>query len=280
MLCNLFDSNFSHDNFSTAHQTSRHIQYVKRQPRFNGVTLFTDEWINNPIVDQVQSTYKIAWLHEPYCLHVPTYERAELNFDKFDLVLTYHADFLNRYPDKCQYCVYAGTWIDKKDWGIKPKSKLCSMLIGDKMAAEGHRVRHEWAEMIVESGFDVDLYGARGTKLGYGQQSKYTILQDYAFSIASETCREDGLFTEWLIDCFALGTIPIFWGAPNIYSWFDIDGILQFDTTDRLFKLLAGQVTFEGYRKRLGAMMNNLGSVPEFAITEDWMYENVLKEFE
>ena len=72
MLINLFDSNFAHDNFSTAYQTSQYITYVRDQMTFDGVTLFTDEWINNPIVDEVQSRYKIGWLHEPYCLHVPT----------------------------------------------------------------------------------------------------------------------------------------------------------------------------------------------------------------
>jgi hypothetical protein len=134
--------------------------------------------------------------------------------------------------------------------------------------------------MITESGFDVDFYGVRGRKVGYGQSTKHTILNDYAFSIAGETCREEGLFTEWLIDCLALGTIPVFWGAPDIHNWFDTGGILQFDTTDRLFKVLSNQMTLAEYRKRLPALQNNLMLVSDFAITEDWMYENVLKEFE
>lgn len=280
MMINLFDSNFLHDKFSTAYQTSKYIQYVKQQRTFDGVTLFTDEWINNPIVDEVKSKYKVAWLHEPYCLHVPTYERAETNFHKFDLVLTYHSDFLDRYPDKCRYCPYAGTWINPADWGIRQKSKLCSMLIGSKMATEGHRARHEWAAMIETEGFDVDFYGAKGLPVGYGQQTKYVILQDYAFSIAGETCYEEGLFTEWLLDCFALGTIPIFWGAPDIHLFFDTDGILQFDTTDRLFKVLANKVNFGEYRRRLDSVRRNLERLPEYAVTEDWMYENVLRGLE
>ena len=279
MLINLFDSNFAHDNFSTAHQTSKHIQYVKQQMSFDGVTLFTDEWINNEVVDRVQSRYKVGWLHEPYCLHFPSYERAEANFGKFDLILTYHQPFLDNYPDKCKLVVYAGTWVDKKDWGIKPKSKLCSMLIGSKMATEGHRIRHDMAEMIEANGFDVDFYGARGTPTEYGQSAKLASLSDYCFSIVTETCREDNLFTEWLLDCFALGTIPIFWGASNIHQFFDVDGIIQFDTVDRLYKILAG-LDWSKYHKRLSNAYENLGRVKDYAITEDWIYQNVLKELE
>jgi hypothetical protein len=154
------------------------------------------------------------------------------------------------------------------------------MLIGSKMATEGHRARHEWAEMIEENGFAVDFYGARGQAVDYSQRTKYTILQDYAFSIAGETCRERGLFTEWLLDCFAFGTIPIFWGAPDIHHYFDTSGILQFDTTDRLYKLLAGQVNFTEYRRRLTSVQENIYSLPGYSITEDWIYENVLRGLE
>lgn len=279
MLINLFDSNFTQSACSTAYQESQYIQYVRDQMAFDGVTLFTDEWINNPIVDQVQSRYKVGWLHEPYCLHIPTYERAEANFGKFDLILTYHQPFLDKYPDKCKLVVYAGTWIDRRDWGIKPKSRLCSMLIGSKMATEGHRIRHNISEMIETNGYQVDFYGARGTPVGYGQETKYTILKDYCFSLAIETCREENLFSEWIVDCFALGTIPIFWGAPNIHEFFDTKGVLQFDTVDRLQKILAGLST-NLYAERLLNAFTNLHKVESYSVTEDWVYEHVLKEFE
>ncbi len=277
MLCNLFDSNFSNSPCSTAYQTSQHIQYVRDRMTFGGVTIFTDEWINNPIVDQVESRYKIGWLHEPYCLHPETYKQSLRNVHKFDFILTYYEPFLA--PGKFRFAPYGGTWIDRRDWGIKPKSKLCSMLIGSKMSTDGHRIRHEIADMIDEQGFDVDFYGVRGETVDYGQDTKLKVLGDYCFSIATETCREDNLFTEWLLDCFAVGTIPIFWGAPNIHTFFDAGGILQFDTVDRLQKVLS-RLSAGLWTEKLPPAYLNLLKMQEYAVTEDWLYLNVLKELE
>ena len=260
-----------------AYQTSQHIQYVRDQMTFDGVTFFTDEWINNPIVDQVQSRYKVGWLHEPFCLHPETYRRAWGNAHKFDYLLTYQTQLFDN--PKVKFCPYAGTWIDRRDWGIKPKSKLCSMLIGSKLSTEGHRIRHEIANMIKREGYPVDFYGVRGELVDYGQDTKLKALGDYCFSIVTETCREDNLFTEWLLDCFAVGTIPIFWGAPNIHKFFLADGILQFDTVDRLQKVLSG-LDSKLWADRIRHIYVNLRRMQDYAVTEDWLYLNVLKELE
>jgi hypothetical protein len=278
MLCNLFDSNFGSWPISTACQTSQHIQYVKRQMDFDGVTIFTDEWINNPIVDEVKSRYKVGWLHEPYCLHPETYRNALRNLNKFDLMLSYWNGILD-YGDNTRLCIYGGTWIDRRDWGIKPKSKLCSMLIGSKLSTDGHRIRHEIADMIEANGYPVDFYGTRGEPVDYGQDTKLKVLGDYCFSIVTETCREDNLFTEWLLDCFAVGTVPIFWGAPNIHEFFDSVGIAQFDTVDRCQKILS-RLSMGDWMKQLSGAYLNLIKMQQYAVTEDWLYVNVLKELE
>lgn len=279
MITNLFDSNFERQECSVLGKTSEHISYIKRQMAFDGVTLFTDEWINNPVVDEVRSKYKIGWLHEPYCLHVQTYEKALENRRKFDFILTYHPPFLDEYSDRFRFAPYAGTWIDQLDWGIKPKTKLCSMLIGSKMSTDGHCIRHDIADMIQEQDYPVDFYGVRGTPVNYSQETKLQVLEDYCFSIVTETCREDNLFTEWLLDCFAVGTVPIYWGCPNVYQFFDVRGILQFDTLDRLQKILLG-LSFKKWVERLSSTYVNLVKMREYAVTEDWMYLNVLREME
>lgn len=284
---NLWDSNFLGSACSVAFQTSEHIQYVRDQMTFDGVTLFTDEWINNPIVDEVKSRYKVGWLHEPYCLHPKTYEGALENWHKFNFIMTYYEPFLDKRPwvysqipeAKFRFAPYAGTWLDRRDWGIKAKSKLCSMLIGSKMTTSGHKIRHDIASMIKRGGYPVDFYGTIGEWADYGQDTKLKALGDYCFSIVTETCREDNLFTEWLLDCFAVGTIPIFWGSPNIHQFFNAEGILQFDTVDRLQKVMS-RLTTGLWTEKLSAAYTNLLKMREYAVTEDWLYLNVLRELE
>jgi hypothetical protein len=276
MLVNLFDFNFRQSVCSVAYQTPQHIEYVRDQLDFDGVTLFTDGYINDGSVDRVRSRYKIAWLREPYCLHPDIYEAAFTNKHKFDLVLTYYQPFLaTSYP--FHFCPYGGTWIDRSQWGIKPKTKLCSMLIGSKMSTRGHTIRHEIADMITLMGYDVDLYGVRGQPVGYGQETKMQVLSDYCFSIVTETCREDNLFTEWLLDCFALGTIPIYWGAPNADKFFD--AVWDFGDLDQLRHRLDYAAGY-AYSLQSGYVGANLEKMQPYAVTEDWLYLNVLRNYE
>lgn len=279
MLVNLFDFNFRQSVCSVAYQTPEHIQYVRDLTTFDGVTIFTDGYINDGSVGRVRSRYKIAWLHEPYCLHPDTYQAALQNAHKFDLVLTYYQPYLDL-GRNFRFCPYAGTWIDKKDWGIKPKTKLCSMLIGNKMSTDGHRIRHDIANMIEREGYPVDFYGSRGEPVGYGQETKYKVLADYAFSICTETCDEDNLFTEWLLDCFALGTIPIYWGCQNVTDFnFAKRGIIDCDGVGHM-RLIFQWMEMEQYGKRLKYIHQNLDNMQQYAVTEDWLYLNVLKDFE
>lgn len=278
MLVNLFDFNFRQSVCSVAYQTPQHIEYVRDQTDFDGVTLFTDAYINDGSVDRVRSRYKIAWLREPYCLHPDIYEAALGNAHKFDAVLTYYQPYLDRGANFC-FCPYGGTWIDKAQWGIKPKTKLCSMLIGSKMSTRGHTIRHEIADMITLMGYDVDFYGVRGTPVGYGQDTKMQVLSDYAFSIVTETCREDNLFTEWLLDCFALGTIPIYWGAPNVGDYFDPLSFYDFQSVEEVRGMLEC-ISLDDYESGCGFAYQSLLAMQPYAVTEDWLYLNVLKEYE
>lgn len=278
MLVNLFDFNFRQSVCSVAYRTPQHIEYVRDRLDFDGVTLFTDGYINDGSVDRVRSRYKIAWLREPYCLHPDIYETALDHADKFDLVLTYYQPFLD-YGQNFRFCPYAGIWIDRRDWGIKPKTKLCSMLIGDKMSTRGHQIRHEIADMIEREGYDVDFYGVRGQPVGYGQETKLRVLSDYCFSIVTETCREDNLFTEWLLDCFAVGTIPIYWGAPNIDKFFNTHGVIQFGTPNEIPFWLNNHCHMAYYWEHLSEIYNNLHLMQPYAVTEDWLYLNVLKDY-
>ena len=49
-------------------------------------------------------------------------------------------------------------------------------------------------------------------------ESKYEVLAKYQFSLCFENMAMLGYVTEKIFDCFYAGTIPIYWGAPDIYD--------------------------------------------------------------
>ncbi|GAG39815.1 unnamed protein product, partial [marine sediment metagenome] len=61
-------------------------------------------------------------------------------------------------------------------------------------------------------------------------ESKVTALAPYRFSIVVESVRMPGYFSEKLIDCLSVGTTPIYYGAPDIATWFPNLAIVQFKT--------------------------------------------------
>lgn len=275
IIVNLWDSLFLQSECSVAFQTSEHVHYERNQSNWEGITLFTDGNISDGSVDRVKSGfgYKIGWLREPECLHPDTYERAWEWQDKFDYILTHYAPLL-AFP-KFKFCPYGGIWIDRKHWGLKPKTKLVSMLIGSKHSTDGHEIRQRIYSMYNRK--EIDWYGIYGTPTDYSAETKRMVLQDYMFTIISETCRQDNLFTEILLDCFAVGTIPIFWGAPNIGKFFDPDGIIPYkhaldigDIMDELSDML--------YDKMQAAAFANFQECQQYAVTEDWIYHNVFEK--
>ena len=70
-----------------------------------------------------------------------------------------------------------------------------------------------------------------------------------------ENISSDNYFTEKLTDCFATGTVPIYWGAKNIGNFFDSKGIIKLDDdfnvdilTDDLYNKMIPHIE-ENYKK-------------------------------
>lgn len=268
---NLFDFNFRQCDCGTAFQTPDHVRYVRGSLSWgDGYTLFTDGYVIDGTQKKVASTHKYGWLHEPPTIIPEPYARAPEVAADFDAILTYYAPLLDL--PGFMFAPYGGIWIPQSEWGIRDKSKLCSMLIGSKMVAPGHRMRHAISD-IIPDGAGIDFYGMRGEPVPYGPDTKLRVLRDYMFTIVCETSRDDNLFTEILLDCFAVGTIPIFWGAENIGEWFDDNGMLLIhqpeDVSYYLSFLDAGL-----YEMMATSAKENLALASQYRTAEDWMFHH------
>lgn len=273
MIVNLFDNTFRHDICSTAFAIPAQVEYVRDLTAFDGVTLFTDGYTDRPEANQVTSRVKLGWLHEPPELIPELYARAAQNAGRFDGVLTYDAELL-KLPG-FHFMPYAGVWVDRRHWGLPRKLALCSQLVGAKTATSGHRIRHAIAAL----GLPVQQYGVYGLPVDYSAETKRRVNQAYYFSIVTETCRADNLFTEWLLDCLALGTVPIFWGCPNVGDFFNPAGILSFETAEQCAEIVSG-LSAGLWHSLLPAIRDNLRRVEQYAVAEDWLYAHVLKAYD
>ena len=58
------------------------------------------------------------------------------------------------------------------------------------------------------------------------QDRKYLAFKNTMFHITIENSSIKNYFTEKIIDCFSIKTIPIYWGCKNIGDFFNLDGII------------------------------------------------------
>jgi hypothetical protein len=76
------------------------IKYVNNEYDYEGITLFTDHYLTNPIVDAVKSKQKIGWLMESREVDSLYYNQFDQYKDKYDYILTHDEKLLEQYPNK------------------------------------------------------------------------------------------------------------------------------------------------------------------------------------
>ena len=69
------------------------------------------------------------------------------------------------------------------------------------------------------------------------------------------------------------GTIPIYWGCPSIGNFFDIDGVITFDSLEELEDVL-NKITPELYNSKIESIKSNFELAKKYILSEDWIYEN------
>ncbi|OGH88686.1 MAG: hypothetical protein A3J93_01150 [Candidatus Magasanikbacteria bacterium RIFOXYC2_FULL_42_28] len=94
-------------------------------------------------------------------------------------------------------------------------------------------------------------------------KSKMAIMPKYKFALAYENLRgESGYVTEKIFDCLRAGTVPIYWGAPNINDYVDQESFIdrrKFKSNKELADFLIG-ISEGDYQTYLKAGEKYLGS--------------------
>lgn len=204
---------------------------------------------------------QIAWLLEPPSLHPENYQTAWERRHEFDAILA-HSE---AWQWGAWWYPHGGSRIRPENWKVYEKTKNISLICGPKESMPGHKLRHAVAE---EFGDQIDVY--------HNNYNKLETLAPYRFSIVIENERTPGFFSEKLIDCLSVGTIPIYWGDEK---WFDGRGIQPFESIGGL-KYFLRKLGEGDYISRGRFVSHNLHVAESFACAEDWIFDTYRSLFD
>lgn len=249
----------------------KHFQWRRIGPP-TSPSFFTDGYLKS-VHKYWQQIRCIGWLLEPYNLRPENYQVAsKLDDDEMvEAILTYDARML----DDCKmarFYPFGGSWIQFDKWNIYEKACNVSIIASAKNSTIGHKLRHD----VIGSHYRLidDIYGHSYEYI----HSKFVGLAPYRYSVVIESGRTDFYFTEKLIDCLSVGTVPIYWGCPSIDRFFNPDGIIQATCLHDIGKAL--KMACEGdYRSRIDAIKDNLERAKKYRVCEDWIWENYSEVF-
>lgn len=222
------------------------------------VMVFTDMDLERAA--EYPEAVKIAWMLESPRVTRRQYRWLAANAGKFAVVFTFSQKTLAAIPNGL-FCPLGGCWIDAGQWQIGAKDANVSLIASEKKSLPGQRLRHR----IVRSfGSRLDAVLGRGYR---PVESKVEALGRFRYSVVVENCRADWYFSEKLIDCFACGTVPIYWGCPDVGRFFNPHGVIPFHNRWQLAGILK-RIGESDYAARLEAVKDNFERAKQYTSLE------------
>lgn len=177
--------------------------------------------------------------------------------DCYEYIFTWSEELCDLH-DRIKWIPGSGSWIRQPQ--IYPKNKLVSIISSNNSFLPGHQDRLYMVEQLKEY---APLFGRGFNEVEFKEEA----LADYMFSVAIENM--DNWFTEKLLDCFLCGTVPIFYGTPNIGKWFNTDGIIILNDGFDIEEL-----TQDMYHERKESIEDNFNRALKMEVVEDFIWEN------
>ena len=156
----------------------------------------------------------------------------------FSLILTWSDKVLNN-CDNAVFLPFGHTWMKPDQYEKQHEKKFeIAHLSGILNKSYGHSMRHEIIarqnEIKIPTNFHTtigDRHNIEDARIG-----KETVFGGSQFGVVIENFSHEGFFTEKILDCFLLKTIPIYWGCSNIDSFFHSKGIIKFENVDHFIR--------------------------------------------
>jgi hypothetical protein len=225
--------------------------------------------------DSNKNSFKVLWVKESEAIsHFKSIAIA--NKDKFDAILTFDEEILER-CNNAHLMLFGTAWVH--DYKFTEKKFQISHLTGGKNYTVGHKLRHKvhykQNKISTPKEFYISQYGGvenfENNKILENDKSP---LFDSQFHICIENAQSANYFTEKLIDCFVTKTIPIYFGAPNIEKYFDLNGILVANNFDEILNL-CNSLTEKDYKSRELSIEKNFELAQKYITIVDRLQKKI-----
>ena len=227
---------------------------------------------------------KFIWLLESREIIPDQYRFIEENYDfvssRVDGIFTCDQRLTAESgPDgKFLYCLSnAAPWV--MDRAVYRKSKLVSMVASNKGYTVGHQRRLKVVESYFKKQGGDDLFGW-GLPQELPLKEKSKALREYMFSFAVENANYPTYFTEKLTDCFACGTIPVYYGTVGVAQYFNPEGIIFLDEKTPWENIPWDKLTPEYYESKKDVIQENFEIAQCMRVAEDYMYGNYFAQLD
>ena len=262
-----YGSPFSHDVTSCHNIPPTNFKWLYNKPSTNGIEVYLDYAIEMGFKSECKN--KFLWICESRGIVQPQIKYFLQNIDKFKEIykkIFVHDYDLLSFGDNIEYCPPAAncTWV--KNRGIHKKTKLVSMVSSGKQMCEGHFFRNNKMKEYQSMNLPIDYYGRKFNPFN----KKEDVLNDYYFSITIENEKYSNYYTEKLMDCFACGTIPIYYGTPQLNTMFNMDGIILLHD-----KFDINILTPEYYYSKMDAIKDNYEKCLNHQTADDYIFERI-----
>jgi hypothetical protein len=218
-----------------------------------------------------EPSFRVFWQSEPNEV-VNNQNTLIRNHSFYNLILTWNKEVLSQCPNAKLFPT-GGVWTHESD--TSQKEFAVSFLTSSKMSCHGHKLRH-------------DVYAALpGVISGSGNQvpitkhmsppylpSKLSLLKPFQFTIVMENAQYENFFTEKILDAFATKTIPIYFGAQNVSDFFNKEGILIWNSTSELGRILRA-LKPDFYESQQAAILENYERAMTYADRADRLFRAI-----
>ena len=196
--------------------------------------LYPGTWLYLTGFPGVSARLSVA-IGEPEAYHWRHMRMLHWLHRRFFRILTSNSRLLRTTPN-ARFFSCGNAWV--QDWETLDctKTRMLSIIASAKASLVGHKLRHKVVAWLREARIDAEIMGG-----GYRWiEHKSEGLAAYRYSIVIENSREEGYFTEKLIDALLCRTVPIYWGAPDIAKFFDMRGMIVCQSLNDIQAAVAG----------------------------------------